>query len=373
MLDRAEQIFPGMVFEGVNINKLRRSFKVLSVNARTTNLAKFKTASTSIRIRKVDEQDGVSANEDETFIGDLVVTSVPGLTNQIAKINNFLRAFCRPFQVENERQSCGFVIHGGHGTGKTFILEHIAKTGWGRPFWIKPSDKLSTIRETFKQAITLQPSMILIDNLEELVVKDRSNRDAVIDIIGEELDNLSAEAKSNSALPQVVVMATCLDYMTDVPAKLQKRSRLRKNIALPIPRASERLEILKFLDPPMRPEEKEQCLASLAQNTHAFNGDDLANLVLTATEILGERLDKEGVVPGSAGEQFVTKEDMEDALRATRPTAMHDINLKPPTIHWQDVGGQESLKKVLMRMIKNTKVCSGIHYINQQFLTQSIA
>lgn len=377
-LDRAEQVFPGMTLEGVNINKLRRTFKVISVNGQSHNLARFKITSSSVRILQPGEDK--EATEDAQVAaatsGTLVVTGVPGLSTQINTINQFLRGFGRPFWVPNERESCGFVIHGGHGTGKTFILQRIAATNWGRVHWIKPSDKLSSIRETFKQAQSQQPSLLFIDGLEDILAKDRSNRDSVIEALGEELDGLSAAASASNALPRVVVIATCQDYLADVPAKLQKRSRFRENIALPIPRATERLEILRFFNPPLRDEEKESCLISLASKTHAYNGDDLANLVLNAKKILGNRLDEEAVVdavvegvnnvdingteePASQAKQpqqhFLTSQDMEQALRITRPTAMHDINLKPPTIHWQDVGGQESLKKVLSRMIKNTK------------------
>lgn len=378
-LDRAEQVFPGMTLEGVNINKLRRTFKVISVNGQSSNLARFKIASSTVRILKPgDDKDAAEDIQTATETsGPLVVTGVPGLSTQVNTINQFLRGFGRPFWVPDERESCGFVIHGGHGTGKTFILQRIAATNWGRAHWIRPSDKLSTIRETFKQAQSQQPSLLFIDGLEDILAKDRSNRDSVIEALGEELDNLSTAASASSALPRVVVMATCQDYLADVPAKLQKRSRFRENIALPIPRATERLEILRFFNPPLRAEEKEPCLISLASKTHAYNGDDLANLVLNAKKILGNRLDDEAAVDAvvegvnsvdiNATEEqasqekqpqqhFLTSQDMEQALRITRPTAMHDINLKPPTIHWQDVGGQESLKKVLSRMIKNTKV-----------------
>lgn len=373
-LDRAEQVFPGMVLEGVNINKLRRTFKVISVNGQSNNLARFKLSSSTVRIvQPGGDKDTPEDTQVATTSGPLAVTGVPGLTAQVNTINQFLRGFGRPFWIQNERESCGFVIHGGHGTGKTFILQRIAATNWGRVHWIRPSDKLSSIRETFKQAQSQQPSLLFIDGLEDILAKDRSNRDTVIEALGDELDNLSAAASTANALPRVVVIATCLDYLADVPAKLQKRSRFRENVALPIPRATERLEILRFFNPPLQAEEKESCLVSLASKTHAYNGDDLANLVLNAKKILGNRLDEEtaaaqNVDAAATGEisqetqqpkeHYLTSQDMEQALRITRPTAMHDINLKPPTIHWQDVGGQESLKKVLSRMIKNTKVCN---------------
>jgi AAA family ATPase len=367
-LDRAEQIFPGMVFDGVAINKLRRSFKVLTVNSQTANLARFHMSTSTVRILRPDEDESAATEPSAAASagipgGELRITNVPGLSNQIAIINRFLGGFGRNFWVKDERESCAFVIHGGHGTGKTFILQRLAATQWGKAHWIRPSDKLSTVREVFKLAQAQQPSLILIDGLEDLVHKDRTNRDAVIEAIGDELDALSASAKLHGRLPNVVVVATCLDYMTDVPAKLQKRSRLRENIALPIPRAPERLEILEFLNPPLRQSERAQCLTNISSRTHAYNGDDLANLVLNAKRILGNRLDGEVLPASEQGEgemqqeHFLQPDDMELALRITRPTAMHDINLNPPTIHWNDVGGQDNLKKVLSRMIKNTKVC----------------
>jgi AAA family ATPase len=157
-LDRAELVFPGMVFEGVSINKLRRSFKVISVNSKSSNVASFKLASTTVRILQENEEK--PPTDDVISGGDLVLTGVPGLTKQVKTINQFLKAFTRPFWIKGERESCAMVLHGSSGTGKTFILQRLAATGWGRPFWIQPSDKLSSIRETFKQARDQQPSMI---------------------------------------------------------------------------------------------------------------------------------------------------------------------------------------------------------------------
>uniref|UniRef100_A0A8H7TVJ9 AAA+ ATPase domain-containing protein n=1 Tax=Bionectria ochroleuca TaxID=29856 RepID=A0A8H7TVJ9_BIOOC len=334
-LDRAEFIFPGMVLEGVTINKLRRSFKVLSVNSQKENLGKFVLSNSNVRLLAPgDSEDTGAAALATEPAGDLVVSQVPGLARQVKVINAFLKGFGRPFWVKDERESSAFVIHGGHGTGKTFIMQRIADTNWGKVHWIKPSDKLVAIKDTFKQAQTQQPSIVLIDALEELISKDRQNREAVVEAIAEELDALSATAKAQNALPRVVVIASCLDYMTDSHGASGDS---------------------QFLRPPIRPKDKESSLSSLAQKTHAYNGDDLANLVLNAKKILGNRLDDAGVDPENAEPQYLTRDDMEQALRITRPTAMHDINLKPPTIHWQDVGGQENLKKVLTRMIKNTK------------------
>lgn len=347
-----------MIFEGVTGAKLRRNYKVVSIDGQTTNLRRFGLES-AIRIQDPEAEDGVV---NHTFNGVLKVTGVPGLSHEIAVLNTFLRGFTRPFWGKDERQSCGFVIHGGPGTGKTFILDRIAKTNWGKPWWIKGNDKLTTIRETFKFAKAQQPSFIFFDSLNDLLGKDRSNRESVIDAIGEELDSLSAEGLDKQALPQVVVIATCSDYMLDIPIKLQKLERFCSNIALPIPAAPERLEILKYHNPAINPDEKEKVLQSVAQKTHAYNCADLKKLIGHAWDILDVRLDAQGIDRNVSGEQYLTARDLEQALSVTRASAMHDINLKPPTIHWQDVGGQEPLKKILSRMIRNTKASLFLSY-----------
>ncbi|KAF4464939.1 aaa family atpase [Fusarium albosuccineum] len=351
-LIRAEQVFPGMVLEAVTGTKVRRNFKVISVNSRPDSVARFCPASTTIRITDANELNAEANGEPG---GDLVITGVPGMATQIKVLNAFLRVFTRQFYFRGERSSCGFVIHGGPGTGKTLILNRIAETKWGRVHWIKPSDKIATIRETLSLAQTQQPSMILMDDFDALINKDRSNRDSIIDAICETLDGLSATARSSKALPQVVVVATCSDYPTDIPAKLQKTGRFVRNVALPIPGTSERLEILSSFDAPIRPEEKQSLLMEVAQRTHAYSPQDLDKLMEHAKEVLGDRLQEQDIDPLMEQDHFLQRADLEQATKATQPTAMHDINLHPPTIHWQDVGGQDALKKALNRMIKYTK------------------
>lgn len=341
-----------MTLEGVTINKIRRNFKVLSVNGSVDGLARFQLPSTLISILKPGEQaPGVV---EDAPAGDLILSDVPGMSTQVKTINRFLKGFSRPFWTKGEWESCAFVIHGGRGTGKTFMLERLAATGWGKVHWLRPADKLTTIRETFKQARSQKPSLIFIEDLGQALGKDRSNREAVVQTLCEELDSLSAEARAHNTLPHVAVIVTCTDYMNDVPQELRKRSRLYMNIALPIPGQPERLEIIQYMDPPLAPGDKERILGNLAQNTHAYNPNDLGNLMMAARTCMGWRIDDAG--GQEPGDAYLAQEDIDQAFQVTKPTAMHDINLKPPTIHWQDVGGQESLKKTLSNMIKFAKV-----------------
>ncbi|KAI6785206.1 ATPase family like-protein [Emericellopsis cladophorae] len=359
LLNKAGEVFPGMTLEA-NASKLRRTFKVLSANSRRASIARFRTGSTAIRIVK---QDVAEADHAVQPRGDLSIAPVPGMATQTKHINNFLSNFSRQLTFPNARRSCGYVVHGGHGTGRTFILERIAETNWGKVHWIKPSDKLAAIREIFKQAQTQQPSMVLIDDFEKLIPSDRQNRDAIIETLADELDGLSARTKTLKALPQLVIVVTCTDYYTDIPVELQNITRLRANVALPIPRAPERLEILKYHDPPMYPAEKDACLEEIANKTHAYNCKDLSYIVSDAMALRETALAQEGGPngqpepdgPNDQTNHYVTREDMLAAQRGIRPAAMRDINLQPPIVHWTDVGGQEEVKKRLSHMIRLTK------------------
>ncbi|KAF5696087.1 AAA family ATPase [Fusarium globosum] len=347
--DRADLIFPGMVVEAMHTCKARRNFKAISVNSKTNSVAKFSNYTTTIIIADANSTITDSNAQDR---GDLVVTGVPGMTKQINTLNEFLLLITQPCNVEGDKMSAAFVIHGGSGTGKTFILKRIAATKWGRVHWIKPSDKIASIRETFKVAQSQQPSIVLMDNFESLISKDRSNRDTVIETIGEELDALAEISQSKNAYTQVAVIATCSDFYTDIPEELRSSTRFLNHTPLPIPRTHERQEILESFKPPIKGN-RQALLLELAQMTHAYSPKDLDILITTAVRGRKTQLLKAGVDPGE--ENFLEKSDLERARKAVRPTAMRDINLNPPTIHWQDVGGQDVLKKALNRMIKYTK------------------
>jgi AAA family ATPase len=352
-LSRAQLIYPGMVLKGVTVGgSLRRTFKVVSVNSKTSSMAVSVLASTKVAILK--EGEAPSVDNTTTYDGELKITA-PGLSEEVKRMNKFLSAFTRQFHLRNQRRSCCLVIHGGRGTGKTFLLERLAATNWGRPFWIKPSSKqaVSSIREIFKQAATQQPSMILIDGFQDIIHKDQPKRDAIIDCIADELDILSNMAMEGKSLPRVVVVVTCRDYLIDIPERLQSVRNLASKLMLPIPRDTQRLEMLEYLAPPIEDDEDKSCLWEVAQKTHAFSPRDLDQLVANALEFAGDRMYEAGIPPSDTW-SLPTKADIFWALENTRPTAMHDVNLKPPRIRWSDIGGQAHLKKALSRMIKLT-------------------
>jgi AAA family ATPase len=141
-------------------------------------------------------------------------------------------------------------------------------------------------------------------------------------------------------------VATCLDYLTDIPLELQKPGRFMKNIAIPTPDASARREIIRSFAPAFAPEHVDKYIADLADCTHAYTGQDLSKVIGLMSEACDQRT-------GNLTEpEFVSWQDVQRALEDVQPTAMHDINLKPPTVRWTDIGGYEHVKIALQQAIR---------------------
>ncbi|RKU45874.1 AAA+-type ATPase [Coniochaeta pulveracea] len=300
----------------------------------------------------------------------LEIDNVPGREAEVKELNKFLAWFAKPHQYHNQRNFFGMVIHGGHGTGKTMLLDMVAKTGWGTVHRIHFKDKLPEVQETLLQARSQQPSIVLIDGLERLIDSTRSNRVAVILALCETMDALSADAAAKGELPKVVMIATCLDHVTDVPPEMRDPGRFTRDIFLPLPDLDCRKAILESFNLPLPPEERDDILQDLSQRTHAYNAKDLHHLAAEAEFIalcnyLGSQSNQPSTVDqltetlqdttistkntssSSSTTHHLLRTHLDAARKKIRPSAMHDVNLKPPPIHWSDIGGQDSVKESL--------------------------
>lgn len=376
-LSQIEHVHAGLVFKNLFGWGPERSFVVASVNGRSTGNARHLDRKTKVKVATsasapLTSIDGASSRK-------LRVTGIRGLDTQISKLNHLLACFAEEDPFRASPDYMGIVIHGGHGTGKTMLLNSIASTGWGTVFRIQFKDKLSEVQEVFQKARLQQPSIVLIDQLERLIDKDRSNRAAVVLALCEALDALQAETEAKGRTPKVVIVATCLDYTSDVPEELKDPGRLTSEIYLPLPDVDGRREILASRKLGVAPDQEQDLLRHLSERTHAYNGKDLRRLVHEARLIGRNRVreslaaspaqqlpmtpssstdseqqlgDGSSATPPPPEPMYYLPSDYHEALRLVRPSAMHDINLKPPPIRWDDIGGQENVKLSLRRAVR---------------------
>jgi AAA family ATPase len=341
-----------MTFKNLSLRGPKRTFTIDFVNGKPTSLGKYDESSSVTISSPIDNIPSAQINGP---VSKLEVVNISGIDQALKKLNRFLSNFDRQFKFTWAQRSCAVLLHGGHGTGKTFILNKIIGTGWGKVIRIESDVKLATLRSIFKDAKLSQPCIIAIDELESIVSKEDANSQSIGKALGEELDNLS-QGNDGSFLPRVLVIATTLDAGS-IPLSLRKRGRFRADIALPIPDAAARKTILKSLAPPVDPCSRDEMLDRLGDRTHAYTAEDLVSLLDTACEIAEEKLDVGDSMSSEEG-YFLKQDDLDQALLLVRPTAMHDITLKPPSVRWEDIGGQDSIKNALRRAVETPLLVS---------------
>jgi len=341
-----------MTFKNISLRGPKRTFTVDFINGKPTSLGRYDETSLVTISSPIDNIPSAQTNRP---ISRLEVVNIAGIDQALKKLNRFLSNFDRQFKFTWAQRSCAVLLHGGHGTGKTFILNKIIATGWGKVIRIESDVKPPTIRNIFKDARLSQPCIIVIDELEAIVSKEDVISQSLAKVLGEELDSLS-QGNDGSSLPRVLVIATTLDA-GGIPLSLRKRGRFRTEISLPIPDATARKAILKSLSPPVDPGSWNEVLDKLGDRTHAYTAEDIVSLLDTACEIAEEKLeanDSEDLEQSV----FLRQDDIDQALLLVRPTAMHDITLQPPSVRWEDIGGQDSVKNALRRAVETPLLVS---------------
>jgi AAA family ATPase len=338
-------MFPGMTFKGISLRGPKRTFTVVSVNG-TSSQGRFGEESIVTIVGR--DSDSAPLLKPNGLHQRLKVTNIAGIDQALKKLNGLLSNFDREFKFTKAKRSCGVLLHGGRGTGKTLILDKIAATGWGKVYEVDRDAKATTIRTVFKDAKLSQPSIIVMDDLEDMVSRDDSVSRDITKTLAKELDDLVQNHHSNS-LPRILVIAATREP-SNIPMSLKKIRRFETEVALPVPDTAARKSILESLDPPLRPDVKDEIIDKIGDRTHAYTAEDLEKLLNAAYEIAENRLADVDNDPDK--DYFLEQADLEAASALVRPTAMHDITLKPPSVRWNQIGGQDSVKKALRRAVE---------------------
>jgi AAA family ATPase len=327
-------VFAGMTFKDISAGGSKRTFIVEFVDNRPNGQAKFDRKTSSVNIsQRVGLTSQINGERPRLQV------DIAGIDQALKKLNWFFKAFHHDFRFTKGQRSCAVLVHGGAGTGKTHVLNKIIGTGWGKVHHIESDVKPAAISTIFKNAKLAQPSIIVLDDLEELVSNDDSTSKSITKTIGKELDALSQDYADS--LPHVLVIAATTDF-SKIPMSLKKRSRFVTDIPLPIPDAAARKAIIRSESPTINPAIIDKTIETLGDRTHAYTPEDLLKLLDRAYAIAEDRLD--GI---DAEEYFLEEDDIEQALLLVRPTAMHDITLQPPKVRWDEIGGQENVKQAL--------------------------
>lgn len=300
----------------------------------------------------------------EQKIPDVTYDDVGGLKSEISKVREMVELPLRHPEIFDRLgidPPKGVLLHGPPGTGKTLLAKALANESDANFMAINGPEIMSKfvgeaekkIRDFFKQAEDEAPSIIFIDEIDSIAprreeVTGEVERRVVAQILAL-MDGLKEREKV------IVVGATNRPDALD-PA-LRRPGRFDREIGLRVPDKDGRCEILQIHTRGM-PLADDVDLSEFSSITHGFVGADLAALCREAAmnalrRVLPDIDLEEQTIPQKILEKlFVTKEDFMDALKFINPSALREVFIEIPNIHWEDIGGLNELKESLKEAVE---------------------
>ena len=255
----------------------------------------------------------------------------------------------------------GVLLYGPPGCGKTLLAKALANEVNAHFITISGPEIMSKfygesearLREIFKEAEENAPSIIFIDEIDAIAPKREEVTGEVERRVVAQLLALMDGLESRGRV--VVIGATNRPNALD-PA-LRRPGRFDREIEIGVPDRQGRLEILQIHTRGM-PLAEDVDLEKLANMTHGFSGADLAALCKEAAMRALRRvipeidLEAESIPAEVLNKIKVTMSDFMDAFKDIEPSAMREVAIEVPEVHWDDIGGLEEVKRELRQAVE---------------------
>ncbi|NWF96280.1 MAG: CDC48 family AAA ATPase [Candidatus Thorarchaeota archaeon] len=304
------------------------------------------------------------AAPEETAIPDVTYEDIGGLGKELQKIREMVELPMKSpelFKRLGITPPKGVLLHGPPGTGKTLIAKAVANESGASFRSINGPEIMSKfygeseqkLRELFVEAEKNAPSIIFIDEIDSIAPKRA-------EVTGEVERRVVAQLLSLmdglSARGQVIVIGAT-NRVDDIDEALRRPGRFDREIEIGVPDKKGRLEILQIHTRAM-PLEEGLDLEKLAATTHGFVGADLAALAREAAMHALRRAlphvdPKTGDIPTEVLQNlYVTQADFENALSEISPSALREVLVEKPNVHWDDVGGLDKVKRQIREAVE---------------------
>ncbi|MCK4938168.1 MAG: CDC48 family AAA ATPase [Methanosarcinales archaeon] len=262
----------------------------------------------------------------------------------------------------------GVLLHGPPGTGKTLIAKAVANETDANFVSISGPEIVSKyygesekhLRDIFDEAQKNAPTIIFIDEIDSIAPKRGEVTGEVERRVVAQLLSLMDGLKNRGEV--IVIAAT--NRPNSIDEALRRGGRFDREIEIGIPDANGRLEILQVhtRGMPLILEltgegNDDGKLKVIADRTHGFVGADLSSLAKEAAmhalrKFLPE-INLEEEIPDEALDNLmVTTTDFEDALKNIEPSALREVFFEVPQLKWDDIGGQDDVKKELIEAVE---------------------
>jgi transitional endoplasmic reticulum ATPase len=289
---------------------------------------------------------------------------IGGLGSQMQRIREMIELPLRypeVFERLGIEAPRGVLLHGPPGCGKTLIARTIANETDANFFSVNGPEVVhkfygeseAHLRKLFEEASRKGPSIVFLDEIDaiapqrEKVVGDVEKR-----VVAQLLALMDGLNKRQNV---IVIAATNIPNALD-PA-LRRPGRFDREISIPIPDRSGRRQIMEIHSRGM-PLADDVDMAHLADITHGFVGADLEALCREAAMSCLRRILPNidfalAAIPYEQIAQLeVHMDDFSNALREVEPSAIREVFVEVPDVHWEDVGGFGELKNRLIEAVE---------------------
>ncbi|WP_455367405.1 CDC48 family AAA ATPase [[Eubacterium] cellulosolvens] len=312
------------------------------------------------------------ADEAEKKITKITYEDIGGLGDQIQRIRELIELPLRYPQLFDKlgiEPPKGILLHGPPGTGKTLIAKAVAYETEAHFTTLNGPEIMSKyygesearLREIFDEAEKKAPSIIFIDEIDAIAPKREEVTGEVERRIVSQLLGLMDGLKTRGQV--VVIGATNRPNAVD-PA-LRRPGRFDREIEIGVPNRQGRFEVLQIHTRGM-PLAEDVELDKLADVSHGFVGADLQALCKEAAMramrrvLPGIDLKSPQLPPEVLDKLDITMSDFTEALKDIEPSAMREVFIESPDVHWSDVGDLEDAKQSLIETVEWPLTYSGV-------------
>ena len=289
---------------------------------------------------------------------------IGGLGNEVRKVREMIELPLRHpeiFERLGVEAPKGVLLHGPPGTGKTLLAKVLASETNANFLTLSGPEIMSKfygeseerLRDIFKQAEENAPSIILIDEIDSIAPK---REEVVGEVERRVVAQLLAVTDGLKARGKVVVIGATNRPNAIDPA-LRRPGRFDREIEIGVPDRKARLEILQIHTRGM-PLARDVKLDEFADHSHGFVGADLAALAREAAmssirRVLPEiDLDMQSIPAEILNKMNVTAEDFNNAFREMTPSALREVFIESPNVHWNEIGGLDDAKQELKEAVE---------------------